>query len=193
MNHKALSRLLNTIFFIVQLLLISVFMLKAEYMHVFQSLIILAVFLLLIYFEKRFNLHIENYIRGLIILALISHSFIGEYLKVYDTSFVFDKTLHFFGTFSYTLLVYSILVKTIYTKPNSNLFSFILIASLGISLGTVFEIIEFTGDTFFHSYCQKGLLDTNLDMLFNIFGSCLAGILLSNRQKINYLNSDSSD
>lgn len=51
---------------------------------------------------------------------------------------------------------------------------FILI--LGIALGAVHEILEFVADIRQNSHMQKGLKDTNLDIIFNVIGSVLAAV-----------------
>jgi hypothetical protein len=54
----------------------------------------------------------------------------------------------------------------------------ILIASLGITLGVFVEIIEFTMDSRKHIEIklQKGLKDTNFDLISDVIGSALAGV-----------------
>jgi len=49
---------------------------------------------------------------------------------------------------------------------------------LGITLGTLFEIVEFAFDYFSKSSKnQHGLADTDVDMIFNVFGAVIAGIV----------------
>ncbi len=106
-------------------------------------------------------------------------------MNVYNTSPVFDKALHFYGTFSFSLLIYSLIRETVLkSSTGSKLFIFILITALGTSLGTFFEIIEFTVDNLFDAHGQKGLVDTNLDMLSNIIGSLTAAAFTTMRDKI---------
>ena len=54
-------------------------------------------------------------------------------------------------------------------------FTFILISLIGISLGTFFELIEFSLDSLFNEHNQLGLIDTDLDLVFDCIGSFLAG------------------
>ncbi len=109
---------------------------------------------------------------------MLIHSYFGTYLNLYHKSETFDLLLHLFGTYSFTLFYYSLL-NHFSPKPNSiNIREIILIISLGIAIGTVFELFEFLYDLFNKpsSHSQLGLVDTNLDLIFNIIGAFLASL-----------------
>lgn len=177
MNYKHIAKLLNTIFLIAQILIILLFAFRRQYTSVIQSTFIFIASILFIHFEDKKNLQLENSVRIMVILTIILHNFFGEYLNLYNSPVIFDKPLHFFGTFAFSLFIYSILTKIIDTKNIPKLFIFIFIISLGISLGTCFEIAEFLSDSVLKTNCQKGLIDTDLDLVFDILGAILAGTL----------------
>ena len=51
--------------------------------------------------------------------------------------------------------------------------------TLGISLGVLLEMEELLHDTFSKSKGQHGLKDTNFDLIANIIGAILAGLISS--------------
>ncbi|MBE6033778.1 MAG: hypothetical protein E7222_03650 [Clostridiales bacterium] len=57
-------------------------------------------------------------------------------------------------------------------------YTFLLVTTLGITIGVLFEIAEFIHDSFSKKMkCQHGLADTDFDLIFNVFGSAIAGLL----------------
>jgi hypothetical protein len=172
---------INTIFLGVQSLTIAGLFLKKQNHYAIDALVVLAAYLLFIYFEKKKRIHIENHLRVLLILSLIGHNLIGEYFGAYKGQY-FDKALHMFGAFSFALIFYSLLNKTVYLPVSSSLQVFIFITLLGIGLGTIFEILEFALDKMFQVKNQNGLTDTNLDLIFDTLGASLAGFYGVHRQ-----------
>ncbi|MGI6261320.1 MAG: hypothetical protein ACOYJR_05715 [Acutalibacteraceae bacterium] len=85
--------------------------------------------------------------------------------------------LHAFGAFSFSLFLYCILDDFIPTG-GSLLFRSLFIFLLGNTLGVFFELLEMLHDTKKkkESKSQKGLRDTDMDMIFNLFGSAPAGL-----------------
>jgi uncharacterized membrane protein YjdF len=57
------------------------------------------------------------------------------------------------------------------------LYAAIFVFSVGITIGAIFEIIEFTFDKAKHTKMQKGLKDTDLDLIFDVIGSVAAAII----------------
>lgn len=154
--------------------------------HIFELLIITTFLVSYTYIELKYDLCLNNYIRGLIILTLLSHIQFGQYLNFYTRFFYFDIVLHIFGTYSFTLFVYSLLNQTVSKPSLAKNRELILVILLGISLGTFFEIIEFLIDLTFDPKipAQSGLIDTNLDMISNIIGAVIATVHLANKDFI---------
>ncbi len=111
------------------------------------------------------------------------HLLFGQYYDLYKTSSVFDKALHLFGAFGISLFLYELLISLIYpvSISDSILLIFILIVSIGVTIGTLFEIMEFILDKIFDTNNQKGLKDTNLDLIFNVLGATIAAYRMSKR------------
>lgn len=127
--------------------------------------------------ELRCGFYMSNYVRVAAMAASLSDSFFGYYLNYYQQSFVFDKIQHAFGTYAFSLFAY-VLVAQLLVKPVNRLFTFILVLSLGIAIGAVYEIGEFIGDQIGNpDYpSQPSLLDTDLDLIGDIIGAAFAGL-----------------
>lgn len=122
-----------------------------------------------------FGIVIPYWIALLVLLTLFVHHFVGYRLNYYVSSDTFDRYLHGFGSFSFALFGYT-LIGNLTEVGGSPLFRAIFIACLGVTLGVLFEIFEFIIDQKKFTYLQKGLSDTDWDLIFNLFGAILAGV-----------------
>jgi hypothetical protein len=114
----------------------------------------------------------------LLIFALIAvwcNSYFGYCRYLFETSRVFDRFMHAYGTFSYTLLVFAIL-KLFIKMGGSKFFVSLFVFTLGNTIGALFEIFEFYSDMKKGTHAQQGLKDTDMDMIFNIIGSIAAAL-----------------
>ncbi len=131
------------------------------------SLYLLALYLL--------RISVPFFITLFALAAVLIHTFMGFYLNLYNLSKVFDRYLHGYGTFSFALLIYMTLSAI--TEPGGSvLFRAVYVAVLGIATGSVFEIMEFAHDVKQNFKMQRGLKDTNMDMLFNLVGAAAAAV-----------------
>lgn len=137
-------------------------------------------FLLFVYLENKFDFYIYDLVLLLVIATIFGHFYIGENLKFYyrcNTKY-YDRGLHFFGTAAFTLFAYLLILRTIHPTLNPSAVIFIFILSLGVFIGVVFELLEFCFDSIFKTNNQSGLIDTNFDLIFDILGAALAGIVV---------------
>ncbi|TEB12508.1 hypothetical protein [Pelotomaculum propionicicum] len=81
-----------------------------------------------------------------------------------------------FGIYSIALFVYSLMKQKTTLFFSSKLNQFIFIALVGISLGAVFEIIEYITDITIQPsiHNQPDFVDTDLDLISDVAGSLLA-------------------
>lgn len=177
MHNKLFSRNLFAFYSLATLFLCIGFITKQKPRYIYNLIIIYLLYCLFLYFETKYYLSIKTYIKALILLTILSHLFIGQYLNLYITSKYFDNILHVIGSLSFSLFFFAIIDSLITIPNNSKTFNFILLTSLGITIGVYLEILEFVIDIILKSNHQKGLIDTNLDLIFNIFGSVSAGFL----------------
>ncbi len=148
-----------------------------RYYYFFETVIIYLSNLLFLYNEYNSKFQIKTGIILLVILTILGHSFIGEYLDVYNKSKNYDRFLHLFASFSFSLFAYSIIYSIIKPVNYSKLYVSLFVITLGISLGVLFEIIEFIQDTFLKTGNQHGLKDTNFDLISDVIGATIAGMI----------------
>lgn len=160
-----------------QIYLIINYLRKKEIAKFLSNLIIYVIIVSLLLFEHYLKLAVPNFIIVCSLLAVIGHLLIGEYFNIYHSTKHFDRYLHLFGAFSFSLLSYSLLNK-ISALANEKWITFLFVMLLGVAIGTLFEIIEFIHDSISKkTLSQHGLTDTNLDLIFNAIGSLIAGFV----------------
>lgn len=145
--------------------------------YVKYVLITTGLWLVYMFLEARYRLYMNNFVRAMMGITLVNDSFLGYYFDLYLRSPASDRVLHLFAVYSLSLFTY-ILVVQFQKNAVSRSLKFILVLCLGISIGTVNEIIEFSADIFSHSPVpnQIGLLDTDLDLVSDVLGAvCAAG------------------
>ena len=178
MTKKKCSKNLTIILSIIMLLTAAGFLIRKDYKLLLNSISIFLSYLLFTYFENKKAFKIENYIKALVITTCILHNSFGQYLNLYRTTIWFDKILHVFGTFSFALFCYSVLNLSVDFFSESKIFTFIVIMSLGITVGAILENFEFFMDIVFKTNNQHGNIDTNLDLILNTVGAMLAGLFI---------------
>lgn len=81
-----------------------------------------------------------------------------------------------FGTYTVALFAYSFTKNIMQISFNLKTNIFLYITLLGVSIGTIFELLEFIADITINPsvHNQRGLIDTNLDMAANLIGALIA-------------------
>ena len=136
--------------------------------YIFFTLVFVAIWM--------FKLTVPPFIILLSMLAVLFTCFFGYYLEYFLGSKTFDRFLHAFGSFSFAQLSFCILDDFIDTN-SSKIFRSAFIFLLGNTLGIIIELIEAKLDTKADIKNQKGLKDTNMDLLFDMIGSVFASIV----------------
>lgn len=142
---------------------------------------VFAIFLTIIPYivERRFCLVIPWWLTFLIVLSLYIH-LAGEYYSWYLIfSPYYDKFAHTISGITVGLLGFTVvLLIDRYTENNFNrpLIIF-MIFMFTMAFGAIWEIIEFSMDTFFGGRMQHGNTDTMLDMIFVMIGAIVVAAL----------------
>ncbi len=170
------SKLLLYFLTIVIIMVIIGFIVNKQYSFIYNIVFIYIAYVLIFYCEKKGVIEVTNLVNFLIVLTIILHLVVGQYLNFYETNTYFDKGLHLIGIFSVSLFAYQVLVSLVGRQPSSRLIAFVFVSSIGITIGTFWEILEFTIDAIFNTSSQKGLIDTDLDLIFNVLGANLASL-----------------
>lgn len=164
--------------------LIAGFLLKKYYNFIFSALCLYIAYLFMYYYKTKGVIKITDLVNGLLVMTIVLHVAVGQYFELYDSNLQFDKGLHMFGTYTITLFTYQILNSFFKNYLSNKLLIFILICSVSITAGVFLEIIEFLLDIMFHSNNQKGLMDTDIDLIANILGALAAGFAVIKKQDI---------
>lgn len=97
---------------------------------------------------------------------------------LYNKPGLYDEIAHFFTSFAITLafgfLLYRELMESFY---NHRVMFVLTIASLGIAIGTLWEIIEWLADFVIAKQIVSGLFDTVTDLILDSAGALLAALL----------------
>lgn len=176
-NDKSTSLKINTLFFVIQLILMFDLSRQGQDSYARSIMATTCFWAIYEFLEARYRFYMHTYVKFLAVLTLLLDGFFGIYLDLYTTSSIFDKILHVFGTYAFSLFAY-VLVVQLFKYPFHLAFKFILIVSLGVSLGTFYEILEFLTDTFLHPIpiSQPSLIDTDLDLIGGTVGAVCAAI-----------------
>jgi len=136
-------------------------------------------YLIFLYAQYKLNIRVKIFIILLVLITFIGNNYVGFFLDFYHRSKYYDRYLHAFGSFSFSLFFYSILDKIVVPAVNSKIYVSIFIAAIGMALGSLFEIGEFIIDSKSKSNSkhQHGLKDTDYDLISNVIGSAAAGII----------------
>ena len=178
MNNDNLTRFSITGLFLVSQILIMLGLAWQGHLDYVRSVMVTTLcWIGYTFLEARYQLYMNHYVRVIMVITLISDAFFGYYLNLYATSFVFDKMLHVFGTYTFSLFAY-ILVVQLLNNPVKQSFKFILVVCLGLSIGTFYEVLEFITDLISHPVppSQPSLLDTDLDLMGDVIGAVLSAI-----------------
>ena len=102
----------------------------------------------------------------------------GYVFHLYERFGWFDEVLHAYTTFALTLpltlLLYDVILTGAQTRPI--LFG-LIVASLGVAIGAVWEIAEWAYDQMVPENAILGKQDTIIDLIMDILGGAAAGIV----------------
>ncbi|MFN4190161.1 MAG: hypothetical protein ACK4E2_04125 [Pseudothermotoga sp.] len=127
-------------------------------------------------YERTARQTIPSFVKSLMRGHITLHSILGQYLELYNNTPFYDKSLHFLGSFILTIFFYYALSRdSKFWRAEQNahrvIFEAFLLANFA---GILWEITEFVADRSFRINAQRGLEDTMLDLIFNLFGAYVA-------------------
>lgn len=175
--HNLFKFRINMLIILIQILVVVGLAMGLHFEYIRSVLVTTGIWLVYMFLEARYKLDMNNFVRVMVGIALVSDSFFGYYFDLYARSSVFDKILHVFGTYALSLFTY-ILVTKLQKNAVNRSFKFILVVCLGISIGAIYEIAEFLTDIISPPTLpsQPGLLDTDLDLIGDVIGAVCAAI-----------------
>ena len=177
MGYNELLVIMTIIFSIVILFTSIAVFKKKKYNFLIENIITYIFYLIFLIVQYKLKFHVMAFIILLVLITIIGNNLIGNCLNVYNHSKYYDRFLHALGAFSFSLFNYSILTKTAMLTIHPKLYVSIFVASLGISQGCIYEIYEFILDSTTKSNNQHGLKDTNFDLISDVIGAIIAGVV----------------
>lgn len=130
-------------------------------------------------FEERMGVRLPMTFGAMIVMFLFATLFLGEVDDFYEKYWWWDVLLHSgsaigFGLIGY-VLVFMLFEGDRFAAPPLALA--FLAFSIGVSIGTLWEIFEFAMDRVFGMNMQKsGLVDTMWDLIVNTIGASIGAI-----------------
>jgi uncharacterized membrane protein YjdF len=145
-------------------------------MYVKSVLTVNILFALYTVADEVFGIGVPYLVRILVIIGMFLHTFFGYFKDLYTRSRTFDRYVHAYGSFAYALFFYALLSRIFAASVSPKLFAALMVMFVGIAAGGVFEIIEYFVDKRMPVKTQRGLKDTDVDLICDVIGSAAAGI-----------------
>lgn len=145
------------------------------------SMLSLALYFAFLYIQYILKLQVNTFTILFLLITLVGNYTVGYGFDLYNRSRHYDRYLHAFGSFSFALFFYSFLSQIFkyfsFQLRTPKIYTALFITAIGISVGCIVEITEFMLDlkTKKHRKHQRGLKDTNYDLISNVIGAVLAG------------------
>ena len=115
-------------------------------------------------FMKKLKLDIPDFIYVIFIFFCLAHFFCGEILGFYIKVYWWDSALHTFSGMLIALLSFSLINLLNKSKDDgfklNLLFTVVFVFSLSLTIGALWEIIEFASDSLFGSNMQRAYEST---------------------------------
>lgn len=114
---------------------------------------------------------------GLLTAGLIA-SAAGSLWNLYSKIFWYDEVVHSYNFFALTLVVAVYAYGVVLTGADKHEFLLILtIAGLGLGLGALWEVTEWTYDQFVKPNVILAKTDTIIDLMVDTTGALVAGVV----------------
>ena len=109
MEYNELLVIITIIFSIVILFTSIAVFKKKKYNFLIENIVTYIFYLIFLIVQYKFKFHVMDFIVLLVLVTIIGNNLIGNCLNVYNISKYYDRFLHALGSFSFSLLFYSIL------------------------------------------------------------------------------------
>ena len=169
---------MDTIFIIIQLIcILALYKLnQLDYVRMsFDNLLFWITFMVI---EKKRSWNIPLYVRFVTLISITFNDILGDYYHLYIDSFTYDRFQHIFGTYALTLWAFFVIQQFIQVKLTNKKLIYILLVSVALAIGSLYELFEFVEDQVFkpHFRNQPSLIDTNLDLIADLGGG-IVGVI----------------
>src|SRR3989344_1263980 len=160
---------------------VAVYAYQGKWSIAIATVVVLALMLAPNVLQRRYGLYLPFALDFGIVMLIFFSLFIGSIQNYYDYLPIWDKILHFQS--GLILAVAGFVVVYILNQTErmgidlTPFFVAIFAASFSIALGALWEIGEFTGDSFLHMSAQGGLFDTMWDLIADAVGAIVVSAI----------------
>lgn len=182
-QHRDLF-VLTLIFVVIQAVSLSLAFLHDHHDFITNMIGTTICWALYILIELKYKLAISNWLRMGVLLALASDSFLGYGLALYNLSPYYDRLQHIIGDCLLALFTLAFVLQA--TKVEvPKVIQVIFVFSLGMSIGGLYEVLEFLSDYYLNPRIpnQPDLIDTDLDLISDAVGAALAAFVVAIQKK----------
>ena len=160
--------------------LVIILLLKGVWISAFAGTMIFALTFVPAFFERQLSVHLPIEFTLLTTVFLYASFALGEVRDFYTRFWWWDLMLHSLS--SLTIGIMAFLAIYVFHMTRRVQMAPIYIASmtfcLTVTMGTLWELFEFSLDWFFQFTMQKsGLIDTMTDLMVDVIGAFIAAIL----------------
>lgn len=152
----------------------------------FEAMICILFPFIITYISNKLKLILPSTFQTISVIFILLALYFGEFLKFYSKFWWWDLFLH--GTFGcYGVIIALHLIRGVIQKEKNistgrfAVFSSIFAFCFSITIGTLWEIVEFLCDYFFNTdMVNGGLEDTATDLIVKVIGAFITCIILYN-------------
>lgn len=152
----------------------------------FEAMICILLPFIITYISNKLKLILPSTFQTISVIFILLALYLGEFLKFYSMFWWWDLFLH--GTFGcYGVIIALHLIRGVIQKEKNistgrfAIFSSIFAFCFSITIGTLWEIVEFLCDYFLNTdMVNGGLEDTATDLIVKIIGAFITCIILYN-------------
>jgi hypothetical protein len=147
--------------------LLFYYMAVGDYLFAVANVVAIAVSLAPSFIQRNYRITLPFELDLLVTLAIFLHIYFGEELMFYERIGAWDVFLHFFSTAVLSLIGFMFVYTLHYTGklrltiPMIGYFTFFF----ALSMGALWEILEFAVDSAFDTTAQETLSDTMWDLI----------------------------
>ena len=152
----------------------------------FEAMICILFPFIITYISNKLKLILPSTFQTISVIFILLALYFGEFLKFYSKFWWWDLFLH--GAFGcYGVIIALHLIRGVIQKEKNispgrfAIFSSIFAFCFSITIGTLWEIVEFLCDYFFNTdMVNGGLEDTATDLIIKVIGAFITCIILYN-------------
>lgn len=184
-RRHSLSLPLEIIMFIGLVVAFFTYTKGSSLIHITSPMFAVSVSFAPLLFERVTHIRLPAQLQFIYVVFIMASLFVGTYLGFYVILTFWDKIIHFssgvLGAVYSVIFLHLMAKKYHFTLPIS--LRAVIVSTVGATVALLWEIIEFSNDTFFGSHMQLSNADTMTDLINGFAGAVLVVLVLAWQQK----------